>query len=227
MSEHAPQTQHGTATGRSDSGAQNRVNRPNPAGAGGLSKHEELQALLKLSDLDSQLHGEELKLERLVVLVADQRASLEDLRQSVRADRERLERPGNSSSEAELLRHRIAGTDASRADLAGEFGQKEAEALALSEMLQRRHAEGDAQRKALTRGMPPEVLALYDLAVRSGRQPFVAKMVSGICSGCYLRVATNLAQRVRSGRHVSACPHCHRLLYEVAVTGDGQGQPRK
>lgn len=72
------------------------------------------------------------------------------------------------------------------------------------------------QRAAVRKTLPPEVVALYDQALRSGREPLVTQLVADTCAGCYLRLATSIAQRVRRGRSLSACPHCGRLLYESA-----------
>lgn len=72
------------------------------------------------------------------------------------------------------------------------------------------------QRAAVRKTLPPEVVALYDQALRSGREPIVTQLVADTCAGCYLRLATSIAQRVRRGRSLSACPHCGRLLYEPA-----------
>lgn len=72
------------------------------------------------------------------------------------------------------------------------------------------------QRAAVRKTLPPEVVALYDQALRSGREPLVTQLVSDTCGGCYLRLATSIAQRVRRGRSLSACPHCGRLLHESA-----------
>jgi hypothetical protein len=101
---------------------------------------------------------------------------------------------------------------------AGELSkQDQVEAvLALAALDSRRGQGTEAQRSASRKRLPPEVLALYDLALRAGRKPLVAQLVSGICSGCNLRLATSLAQRVRKSRLVLACPHCGRLLYELA-----------
>ncbi len=81
---------------------------------------------------------------------------------------------------------------------------------------QRRRPGLEAQRATTRERLPAEVVALYDRALRACREPLVVRLVSGTCSGCYLQLATGIAQRVRRGRTLAACPHCGRLLYESA-----------
>ena len=87
------------------------------------------------------------------------------------------------------------------------------------------------QRAAVRKTLPLEVVALYDQALRSGREPVVTQLVADTCAGCYLRLATSIAQRVRRGRSLSACPHCGRLLYEPAsaeaLPSAGRGRTRR
>lgn len=85
----------------------------------------------------------------------------------------------------------------------------------------RRRPDLEAQRTAARKRLPADVVVLYDRALRSGREPLLAKLVSGVCSGCNLQLATSIAQRVRKSRSLAACPHCGRLLHEVTDAGAG------
>ena len=62
--------------------------------------------------------------------------------------------------------------------------------------------------------MSPEILEAYDLAVRAGRHPAVARLTGATCSGCHVRLHATLEQRVRRRRGVAPCPHCLRLVYD-------------
>lgn len=98
---------------------------------------------------------------------------------------------------------------------------REAEVPKVPASPRRRRPDLEAQRTAARKRLPADVVVLYDRALRSGREPLVVKLVSGICSGCNLQLATSIAQRVRRSRSLAACPHCGRLLYEVTDAGAG------
>jgi predicted nucleic acid-binding Zn-ribbon protein len=41
----------------------------------------------------------------------------------------------------------------------------------------------------------------------------VVEMRGGICVGCNMAVPPQLANEIRKGQTVNACPSCHRILY--------------
>ena len=151
---------------------------------------------------------------------------------SAEALRQALGSGGVRGADAGRERHEVAGGRMEDA-LAGEATlskQEQADTvLALAALDAQLHSEApaprepraqlEARRAAARRRLPPDVVALYDRAQRSGREPVVTKLAaSGTCSGCYLQLATSIAQRVRKGRCLAACPHCGRLLYEPAAS---------
>lgn len=69
------------------------------------------------------------------------------------------------------------------------------------------------RRAELTRVLTPETLRLYDVAARTGRQPAVLGTKGSVCCGCHLRLPTKIAHDFQAKRRITACPHCHRLLY--------------
>lgn len=234
MSDMATEPQRDPVAEPGGPAASRRVSSASPAGETVPSKQEQVEAVLALAGLDAQLRQEEAHLQVLADLVADRRGALEDLRKCVEADGAALQRLSSSrraAAETEALRQRLASNESSHSSLVAELAAREAEAATLSAALRRKRQGVDAQRAAVRKGLPPEVVALYDQALRSGREPLVTKLSAGICCGCYLRLATSIAQRVRRSRTLSACPHCGRLLQEMAEaepTGPARpGRPRK
>jgi predicted nucleic acid-binding Zn-ribbon protein len=72
------------------------------------------------------------------------------------------------------------------------------------------------ERDALVARLSPEVLEAYHRALRGGRQPAVARLVAGVCSGCYTRLHSKLDYHIRRRRGVAPCPRCLRLVYDPA-----------
>ena len=147
------------------------------------------------------------------------------------------ERPvGSSSPEVALAKHEQVETVLALAALDAQLHEDDpqpriraravprpraAEAPKVPASPRRRRPDLEAQRTAARKRLPADVVVLYDRALRSGREPLLAKLVSGICSGCNLQLATSIAQRVRKSRSLAACPHCGRLLHEVTDAGAG------
>ena len=87
----------------------------------------------------------------------------------------------------------------------------------LAELDQRsQQLSADAYRRsrdAAQRRVPRLLLDRYRSRLEGGRQPVVATIERGTCSGCHVRLPTMVEARTRRKTAVHTCPHCRRMLY--------------
>ena len=113
------------------------------------------------------------------------------------------------------LSHELAAARArARGELAALVHLAELDAVLLARREGRARDEVARERHGLGARLSPEVLEAYDLAVRAGRHPAVARLTGATCGGCHVRLHATLEQRVRRRRGVAPCPHCLRLVYD-------------
>jgi predicted nucleic acid-binding Zn-ribbon protein len=117
------------------------------------------------------------------------------------------------SREAAALRHKAGGEIAALLRLA------EVDAALLRRPQEQREAalrDAAAERKTLGARISRDVLDAYSKALRGGRQPAVARVVAGVCYGCFVRLHAKLEHHLRQQRGVGSCPHCLRVVYDPA-----------
>jgi predicted nucleic acid-binding Zn-ribbon protein len=66
----------------------------------------------------------------------------------------------------------------------------------------------------LRREIPEPHLVRYQRSRAQGQRP-VAPVVSGVCTGRFLRLPTDLVQELRSGQELLTCPNCAALIYDA------------
>lgn len=59
--------------------------------------------------------------------------------------------------------------------------------------------------------------------VMQRRGTAVAEVIDGVCQGCHMSLAPQLAIQVERGESIQSCRHCGRLLY-VAEATEGEGE---
>jgi predicted nucleic acid-binding Zn-ribbon protein len=93
-----------------------------------------------------------------------------------------------------------------------------------------------SRRKAAREQAPRALLERYEAVRELGREPAVAALERGACSGCHIRLATILEHGVRHAGGFHVCPRCRRLLYaperllEEDVpprASESKGEPRR
>lgn len=80
----------------------------------------------------------------------------------------------------------------------------------------------EKRRAALRKAIPGVFLAVYDALGQVGRRPVVVPVRGAYCGGCYLRLPPQLDSSIRRRQSLCPCPHCRRLLYSSARSGDGE-----
>ena len=75
--------------------------------------------------------------------------------------------------------------------------------------------ELEADHAKLAKGIPEDVVALYQrLFVKKG-DAAVVPLEHEVCGGCRLKVPTQTVADVRGGQKIVQCPQCGRILYRV------------
>lgn len=73
-------------------------------------------------------------------------------------------------------------------------------------------------RQKVTETIPPQLLAIYELAWARGRRPAIVSLYRGnACGGCFLKILPRFRVEVSINGLVE-CPHCGRLILESAAT---------
>lgn len=74
-------------------------------------------------------------------------------------------------------------------------------------------AEVSAERVRLAAEAPSEMLPLYERLMKSKSGLALAPMDEGKCSGCHMKLIASTVVAVQSGREVTRCEDCGRILY--------------
>ncbi len=74
-------------------------------------------------------------------------------------------------------------------------------------------AELSAERVRLASEAPSEMLPLYERLMKSKSGLALAPMDEGKCSGCHMKLIASTVVAVQSGREVTRCEDCGRILY--------------
>lgn len=74
-------------------------------------------------------------------------------------------------------------------------------------------AEVRARRKALTEGIPDELLRDYEGLFKTREQVGVCPVENNFCQGCYNKITMNDTARLLGGSSVVKCNSCQRILY--------------
>lgn len=95
----------------------------------------------------------------------------------------------------------------------GEIRQDE---LKLEERGQRVTGERDEAAKIAIEareGVPTASLSIYEDLRKRVKYPIVVPMQDKRCQGCHLKVSGGTETAVRSGKEITTCEHCGRILY--------------
>jgi hypothetical protein len=102
-----------------------------------------------------------------------------------------------------------AAADASRAAVAEEVGALEAQLGDLNASI----AQEEAGRRALTEGLPADVLRRYDQIRQRRGRAVVTIQSSGVCAGCNRSLPPQLFNIILRLSSIEQCPGCQRFLF--------------
>jgi predicted nucleic acid-binding Zn-ribbon protein len=72
-------------------------------------------------------------------------------------------------------------------------------------------------RDAAERRLPGDLLTRYRWLRAVGRYPVMVAVEQETCSGCHVRLATMIVDRLKRSIGIYACPRCRRMLYAPAL----------
>jgi uncharacterized protein len=115
--------------------------------------------------------------------------------------------------EAEALAPDIAAAEAEHASekekIAKAIGALEGRAANIRERIE----EMAAGRAAACEGLDEDLLEQYDRLFKSKGDGAVVALEHDVCTGCHMRVTSQTALEVKTGRGIVHCPNCGRILY--------------
>jgi predicted nucleic acid-binding Zn-ribbon protein len=107
----------------------------------------------------------------------------------------------------------VATAEAAHAEEKRVFDGFLAEADALRKSRAGAIGESRERRKAMTEGIPPELLREYDGLYKTRDHLAVAAVQDSYCQGCYNKVTMNDTARLMGQSAVVRCGSCQRILY--------------
>ncbi len=81
------------------------------------------------------------------------------------------------------------------------------------ERLEAEQAEVSAERAKLAAEVPDEVLPLYERLMKTKAGLAIAPLQDGKCGGCHMKLIASTVVAVQSGRELTRCEDCGRILY--------------
>ena len=81
------------------------------------------------------------------------------------------------------------------------------------ERLEAERAEVSAERERLAAEVPDEVLPLYERLMKTKAGLAIAPVHDGKCGGCHMKLIASTVVAVQSGRELTRCEDCGRILY--------------
>jgi uncharacterized protein len=100
-------------------------------------------------------------------------------------------------------------TAASRDSVARQVRDLEAKASALQQQLETLQRE----RAEIAGRIDEDIVDRYQRLFASKRDAAVVGLEHEVCTGCHMKVTTQTAHRVKSGREITSCEQCGRILY--------------
>ena len=79
-----------------------------------------------------------------------------------------------------------------------------------------------AERAELTRAIPPDLMATFDLVASRRNGIGVAQARDGICTICHVRLRPQVFNNIRRNDSIIQCDSCQRILYFAPATATAQ-----
>jgi hypothetical protein len=100
-------------------------------------------------------------------------------------------------------------TTAARDSVARQVQDLEAKGTALKQQLEKLQAE----RAEIVGRIDEDIVDLYQRLFASKRDAAIVGLEHEVCTGCHMKVTTQTAHKVKSGRDIVSCEQCGRILY--------------
>jgi predicted nucleic acid-binding Zn-ribbon protein len=97
--------------------------------------------------------------------------------------------------------------------------QRQEVAVRMAE-LQRDLAVLQEKRKKLRKSVPANLLKRYEFIRQRRNGTAIAPVQEGVCLGCHMNILPQQFIDLQKGIEILQCPHCQRILYWAAETGE-------
>lgn len=114
--------------------------------------------------------------------------------------------------QAEDFRPEIAASEASLARQKTVFAEQIADLEKKVAAIGSEIAALESERGALTKGLDEDLLDRFERLFATKGEA-VVPLEHGVCMGCHMKVTTQTAARVKTGRELVNCEQCGRMLY--------------
>lgn len=114
---------------------------------------------------------------------------------------------------AEKLKGEVAEEEKKVAKERESVDRQLADLAAKAKTLEDRLAALTKEREELTKQIDEDVLDRYERLFASKGDAAVVALEHEVCTGCHMKITTQTAHRVKSGREIVSCEQCGRILY--------------
>lgn len=115
--------------------------------------------------------------------------------------------------QAETLQGEVVAEEKKAATARESLARQMADLEEKSKMLDTRLEELTKERGALASKIEEESLSRFERLFASKGDAAVVALEHEVCTGCHMKVTTQTAHRVKSGREIVSCEQCGRILY--------------
>jgi len=115
--------------------------------------------------------------------------------------------------EAESLRPAIAEAERAHTEERAKLETQLVELGKKAENIQARLTELQSGREALTEGLDEDVLDQYNRLFKNKNGVALAEIEHEVCTGCHMKVTTQVALAVKADKTVVHCSNCGRILH--------------
>jgi predicted nucleic acid-binding Zn-ribbon protein len=158
-----------------------------------ITRYKQQQLQTRKNEEFAALNHEIEAAEKVIVSIEDREIELMEEAESLRpavAEAERAHTEERAKLEAQIV----------------ELGKK-------AENVQARLTELQSSREALTEGLDEDVLDQYNRLFKNKNGVALAEIEHEVCTGCHMKVTTQVALAVKADKTVVHCSNCGRILH--------------
>jgi uncharacterized protein len=115
--------------------------------------------------------------------------------------------------QTEKLQTEVSGEEKKAGALRESIGRQMSDLEEKSKTLDARLAELAKERSELASKIEEDSLSRFERLFASKGDAAVVALEHEVCTGCHMKVTTQTAHRVKSGREIVSCEQCGRILY--------------
>ncbi len=115
--------------------------------------------------------------------------------------------------QADKLKAELAEEDKKAAGVKDSISRQLADLEEKGKTLESRLGQLTAEKTELASKVEEDLLSIFERLFASKGDAAVVALEHEVCTGCHMKVTTQTAHRVKSGREIVSCEQCGRILY--------------